>query len=310
MMSEEIKWLEDNNWDAGWIDKPDAVEAVVDTLAYKTFGDTPAGRLVLGDLPKEVALWRNCANITGQPTLPVMNQGEAGFCVGFGTCRAIEYTNLQEIVGGDPETFKLLARGITYAGSRVEIGKGQIGRGDGSIGAWAAKFSTEYGCLDQGIYEGYDLTKYNVSLIREWAYKSGIPDKLEPYIKQHKVNNTTLVLNIDEARKALAQGYAIAVCSNQGFTTTRDKNGICYPKGNWAHCMMCSGYTWIGSDLYFFIENSWGAYMGKSNPAPMGANLATFLCKGDTFSRMLAAKDSFAFAGVNGFLRRKLDWDF
>jgi hypothetical protein len=308
-MTDEIKWLEANNFDAGWVDDRAAVEAVVDTLAYKTFGDTPAGRMVLGDIPREVALWRNCANITGQPTLPVMQQGNLGSCVGFGTCRAIEYTNLQEIVAGDPETFKLLSRTVTYAGSRVEIGKGQLGRGDGSIGAWAAKFSTEYGCLDQGIYEGYDLSKYDIPLAREWGLR-GIPDKLETYIKQHKITNTTLIGNIDEARKALSQGYGICVCSSQGFTTTRDKSGICYPKGSWAHCMMCSGYTWIGSDLYFFIENSWGEYMGKSNPAPMGANLATFLCKGDTFSRMLGARDSFAFSGLNGFMRRKIVWDF
>jgi len=34
------------------------------------------------------------------------------------------------------------------------------------------------------------------------------------------------------------------------------------------------------------------------------------LCRGDTFSRMLGAKDSYAFAGVQGFVKRKIDWTF
>jgi hypothetical protein len=306
----QIEWLESVKFDAGWVDDPTNVAEAVSGFNYATFNDTPAGQLKLGDLPREVALWRDCQRFTGKATLPVTNQGNAGFCVGFGTCRAIEYTNLWEIAYGDAETFRPLSRGVCYAGSRVEANGGKSPwRGDGSTGGSAAKFVTKWGILDEGIYAGYDLTQYNIPMIRDWGLK-GVPDALEPLIREHPVSNATMVLNIDEARRALSQGYAITVCSNQGFTTTRDKNGVCYPQGNWAHCTMCSGYCWIGNDLYFFIENSWGNYMGTKNPAPLGANAGTFLCKGDTFSRMLGDRDSYAFSGVKGFMRRNISWDF
>lgn len=306
----QIEWLESVNFDAGWVDDQALVAEAVEGFNYKSFNDTPAGRLALGDLPKEVALWKGAASFVGKSSLPVENQGNAGFCVGFGTCRAIEYTNLCEIVAGEAETFRPLSRGIVYAGSRVEANGGKSPfRGDGSTGGGAAKFVTKYGVLDEGIYEGFDLTKYNIPMIREWGTK-GVPDALEPLIKQHPVSNATVVGNIDEARRALAQGYGISVCSNQGFTTSRGLNGVCQPSGNWAHCMCCSGYMWIGNDLYFFIENSWGNYMGTKNPCPMGANNGTFLCRGDTFSRMLGSRDSYCFAGVQGFVRRKIDWTF
>lgn len=306
-MAEELVWLEDNGFNSGWVDDPDAVESIVSTLEYPTFGDTPADGFPVGDLPKEVALWSACVKVTKLPTLKVQNQGNIGTCVSMGTARSIEYTNLVEIVNGDNEEFKVLNRPVIYAGSRVEVGGGKV-RGDGSIGAWAAKFVTSYGVIDCGVYAGYDLNQYDIPVIREWGLK-GVPDALEPYIKQHPVSNTVLVSSIEEAKKSLAQGYGISVCSNQGFTTSRDKNGICFPKGNWSHCMACTGYTTIMNKLYFFIENSWGDYMGKGNPAPMGANSGTFLCSDDVFAGMLRMRDSFSFAGLRGFEKRKLNWD-
>jgi hypothetical protein len=239
----------------------------------------------------------------------VANQGSLGACVGFGTVCAIQLTNIVEIGNGDAETFKYLSPSITYAGSRVEANGGSSPfRGDGSTGALAAKFSTKWGILDKGVYGKYDLNKYDIPLTRTWA-STGIPDELETFIKQHPISNATLVTTIEEAQKALAQGYGISVCSSQGFNTKRSADGICAPSGSWMHCMNSPGYIYIGNELYFYIENSWGNYMGEGNPAPNNANLGTFLAKADVFLRMLGMRDSYAYSGVSGFASKKLDWD-
>ena len=77
----QIEWLESVNFDAGWVDDPANVADAVSGFNYATFNDTPAGRVSLGELPKQVALWKDIERFTGKPTLPVMNQGNAGFCV-------------------------------------------------------------------------------------------------------------------------------------------------------------------------------------------------------------------------------------
>lgn len=307
-MSEEIIWLEENNWQSGWRNDPELVAEFVSTLPQPTFGDTEANDIALEDLPKEVCLWSVCGKVIKKPTLKVENQGNLGSCTGFAACRAIEYTYLVEIANGDLEEFKYLSRGIQYAGSRVEANGGTSAfRGDGSTGSLNAKFATQWGIIDQNIYAGYDLSQYDIPVIREWASK-GVPDVLEPYIKQHKISGCTLVRNVEEARKAIAQGYSISVCSNQGFTTSRDKNGICYPKGNWGHALNVSGYVHIKDKLYFAIENSWGLYMGTNNLPPNNPNAGTFLCDSGVFNSMLSMSDSFAYCGVNGFKKKKIDW--
>lgn len=309
-MSEVISWLDENNWQAGWRYDPEINEAYASTLSEPTFSSTEADLFPVSDLPKEVFMWKPALTVLKLPYLKVENQGNLGSCTGFGTCRAIEYTMLAEIgLANEPEEFKYLCRGVQYAGSRVEANGGRSPfRGDGSTGSLNAKFATQWGIIDQGIYAGYDLGQYDIPVIREWASK-GVPDVLEPYIKQHTISNATLVRNALEAQKALAQGYGISVCSNQGFTTTRDVDGVCAPKSNWAHCMCISGYVYIKGDLFFMVENSWGNYLGTKNLPAGNPNIGTFAANAKVVNSMLALGDSYAFSGVNGFKKRKLSWD-
>lgn len=75
--------------------------------------------------------------------------------------------------------------------------------------------------------------------------------------------------------------------------------------------MSLTGVHHINDVLYFFVENSWGNYMGSSNPAPFNANLGTFLAKGDVVAKMLKMNDTFAYAGYTGFEKKdNLDWSF
>lgn len=290
----------------GWVNDPVAVEEVVSQLPYRTFADTPAFAMSADELPDNWYLWDFARQVTGN-LLPPANQGQVGSCVAFGTARAIEYTICAEIVNGQKEEYAKLVEEILYGGSRVEIGGGRLGYGDGSIGAWAASFVKKYGILDRKVYGKYDFTKYSESRCRDYG-RYGVPNDIEPEVKKHPVKETVMVTTTEEARKALFQGFGIAICSGQGFSMRRDSNGICRASGSWAHCMCLCGWATIEGKLYFRIDNSWGANAhtgptGPGSPGPEG-----FYATASVVAGMLAEKDSFAFSAVEGFPMRKIRW--
>ena len=290
----------------GWVNDPVAVSEIVAGLPYKSFDETPAFKLFADTLPDTCYLWDFAKQVTGK-LLPPANQGQVGSCVAFGVARAIEYSICAEIVNGQNEEFAKLVEEIIYGGSRVEIGGGRLGYGDGSIGAWAASFVKRFGILDRRVHGKYDFTKYNEARCKEYG-RLGVPNDIEPEVKKHPVKETVLVTNTDQAMKALYQGWGIAVCSGQGFTMRRDSNGICRASGSWAHCMCLCGWTTIDGKIYFRIDNSWGANAhtgptGPGEPGPEG-----FYAAANVVDNMLAEKDSFAFSAVEGFPLRKIRW--
>jgi len=294
----------------GWVDDQAAVQAIVATLPYKDFEETPAFGMAASELPDHCYLWDFAKQVTGD-NLPPRNQGQVGSCVSFGCCSAIEYTMCAEIANGELEEFKPLVQEVVYGGSRIEIGGGRLGRGDGSIGAWAADFVRKYGVLNRGVFLNgkYNLEKYSESLCRQWG-ASGVPNDLEPLVKEHPVFETAPVKTWESAKKALFQGYGISIASNQGFSTKRDSNGVCKPSGSWAHQMALIGFTKIDNEDYGFILNSWGLYMGTSNIGPGNPSPAGFYAHWSVIDRMLKQNDSFCYSSVKGFPLRKLRWKF
>lgn len=289
----------------GWVNDPVAVQAVVDTLPYKDFSETPAFGFLSEDMPDHVYLWEAAIEATGK-LLPPFSQGQVGSCVSFGTNRAIEYTMCVEIVKEKNEEFHHIVQEITYGGSRVEVGNGNL-RGDGSIGAWAAKFVKDWGVVARGKYNNFDLSTYSEARCREFG-RTGVPADLEAEARKHPVKETVMVTTWDQAKKALVQGYGLAICSGQGFSMTRDANGIAAARGSWAHCMCLCGYTTINGKEYGRIDNSWGPNahtgpVGPGNPGPEGFYAAASVIEG-----MLKEKDSFAFSCVEGFPLRKIRW--
>jgi hypothetical protein len=293
---------------AGWINDPNEVEFVRATNRIPNFGDTPAGKASLsGD--GDVFLWEFAKAVTGD-VLPDRNQGGVGSCVSFGTACAVEHLLLAQIVqarmnGGQAKDFKALCQEVIYGGSRVEIGGGRIS-GDGSVGAWAAQFIAQYGVIPREKIEGYDLTTYSESLCRKWG-REGVPAKLETVAKQSPVKGTALVRTAAEAEKAIRQGYAIAVCSNQGFASARDSQGFAAPQGTWYHCMAIIGVK-KGSRPGFFIQNSWGSDWISGPRFPTDAPAGGFWADWGTVERMLKQGDSWAFSDAVGFPSRELDF--
>lgn len=292
----------------GWVENPDEVARIVAAQPFPSFADTPAGKS--GDeLPKAVYLWDAYRKLHGGQLPPVKNQGQVGSCVSFGTATAVERTMAAEIAfARRPFEYKRLAEEVIYGGSRVEVGGGRL-RGDGSVGAWAADFVRKWGVVARGRYGQHDLTEYSESLCRQYGSK-GVPDDLEPTAREHPVQATTLVKTWVDAKKALANGYGIAICSNQGFSMTRDSRGIAKPQGSWAHCMALCGYHVEGNSEYGYIENSWGADAHKGPVGWGNPSTAGFWAESSVVERMLKQGDSWAFSSLKGFPARvkELDW--
>lgn len=277
----------------GWVPDPAAAEELA--RRCPSFRDSPAFR---GDTagPDDVFLWDACRRVTGD-LLPARDQGSVGACVGFGTAAAIEHLMCVQAANSG-EAFRPLAPEIIYAGSRFEIGGNKI-RGDGSVGAWAARFVHEFGVLPRDRYRDLDLSEYDVRRCRSLG-ASGVPDHLEPLAREHPVKAISNVRSFDECRAAIRNGYPLIVCSSQGFNFVRDADGFCEPHGTWMHCMAIVGVRG-GPRPGAFLLNSWGANThrgprGLGDPSPAG-----FWADAAVVDRMLRQGDSWAFSQFAGF---------
>jgi hypothetical protein len=299
-------------WDFGWVDDPTEVAAVSRRQPWATAAATPAGQVSADELPKEVFQWWAYKALFGRNP-PEKNQKSVGSCVSFGTNTGVErgYAVDVKTSGGDSDQFKHFVEEITYGGSRVEVGGGRI-RGDGSLGAWAAEFvkAGKWGLIARGVYENgkYDLTEYSESRCRQYGDR-GVPDDLEDDAREHPVQAVVQVRSWIEAKKLLAQGYGIAICSDQGFSMRRDADGVAQPSGSWAHCMCLDGYVVLNSGKERgHIENSWG---GNAHTGPVGPgdpSTAGFWADSGVIDRMLRQGDSWAFSGVKSFPAKKINW--
>ena len=83
---------------------------------------------------------------------------------------------------------------MIYGGCRVEVGGGRV-RGDGSVGAWAAKFVREYGVVPRGVHGSHDLTGYDERRCREFGGR-GVPDDLEAVAREHPVRSVANVTQL------------------------------------------------------------------------------------------------------------------
>lgn len=234
-----------------------------------------------------------------------------GDCVshGFGLC--VDVVKCVEIVAGENETFEAeTATEFIYGYSRVEIGRGQLGNGDGSVGAWAARAVKEGGTLVRKQYGKYDLSTYSGKRARDWGARgAGVPDELEPTAREHPILTASLVTTYEQARDAIANGYPVAVCSNQGFSSKRDAQGFAKPSGSWSHCMAFIGVDDESGRPGLLCQNSWGESWisgPKRNDQPEGS----FWTDADVANRMLSRNpDSYALSGYVGFPGRDVtEW--
>lgn len=313
----------------GWIDDQNAVWAAAGRL--ETAGNGPAVFAFAAPALKAAGvaddeptfLWMAERKVLGR-LLPSWDQKSVGSCVSFGCGRAVQDVLLQEVAtGAGTWPGAEVATEPIYAGSRVEVGGGQLSGSDGSVGAWAAEWVRKWGVLLCREYDlggqRYDLTTYSEARARQWG-DAGCPDPLEPEARLHPVTATAMVRDAGELWAAVGGGKGVSVASSQGFAMSRDPDGFCAPAGVWMHQMCVRGkFVHPQRGKCFVIQNSWGNYL-KSYASirvrlPSGEMVVEPLPDGcfavdwQTADRMVRQQDSWAFAGLKGWAAVRLTYN-
>lgn len=283
----------------GWIDNPEEVIKLQAKFEigsmqfYNKIAETGKGKIVL--------LHKVYEAVTKKP-FPVWTQ-EIGDCVSFGYALAVNVLmavqksiNPLETIPADTATEPI------YGGSRVEIGNQgkeyDPTEEDGSTGIWAAEWIKQYGIILRNKYDQIDLSSYSGTKAKVWGWQ-GVPDSLEPIARKHPVKQYALVTTYEEARDAIANGYPVTVCSNQGFLEKRDEEGFAKPYGTWGHCMCFVAVDDAYKRPGLLCCNSWGNWINgpKRHDQPNGS----FWVDARIVDKMLRERDSYALSNLEGF---------
>ena len=268
------------NFGTGWIPDPLAVERVMKADGIKSLAEVIGSRG--GERPIKADLTVYLKKVHGEQWY--LNQGTCGSCVAFGAAIACDTLAAIDIV--DHAMEKPLGRTdpmSIYWGSRVEVGGNKLW-GQGSVGAWAAKYLKDYGVIPQAKYPEIDLSVYSSAVCCGGHARTGVPDGLESVASIERLTSSTAT-------------------SNQGFSKARDAEGFARPQGSWGHQMCILGVRHDRPGA--LIANSWGAYY-TGGPADMSP--ATKWVDANTVSHMLRAGDSFALSNLAGWDRKGLSY--
>lgn len=281
-----------------WCD-PEDTDKLLGELPHPLFGVAASDLYSTGE-GKVALLFKSAQKF--DPTFGAHERQTTGDCVSHSTRNSVDVTRCHEIVGGQREAF--VARGATEAiyGSRGHGGQGM------SCSVAARFVHQDGGILVRKDYGFIDLSKYDSKKGTNWG-RRGIPSNVLLESQKHKVTTISLVKSVDEARDAIANGYALSVCSNYGFSSRRDSNGIARRSGSWNHAM-----SWVAMDdsrevhneTLFLIQNSWGAFNG--GPKRHGQPEGSFWIREKDAAGMLNQNGAWAFSDVDGFPPRKVDW--
>jgi hypothetical protein len=281
------------------------------TEAYLAASKTPcfaaSGRpLQDSGVGKTALLYTALEKVCGK--FPVHNQ-TIGDCVSHGWMTPVDTIMAIDVLKGISEWRGESATESAYALSRVEIGGGRLGSGDGSVGSWMAEAVQQYGTLRRMKYLTVDLSVYSGQRAKAWGMpRAGLPDELEPLAREHPVKTTSLVTSYEQVRDALANGYPIAVCSSQGFTETRDAEGFARPSGRWEHCMALLAIDDNPKRPGALCMNSWGPDWIRG-PIRHNQPPGSFWVDATVINSMVSRNpDSYVVASVVGYPVQTLDY--
>lgn len=289
----------------GWVPHPEAVEQVLTQLPVPL----AQGNLPQLDMNKEAFLYATFRKYTGLKDLPKGPQ-KIGDCVGWGWSQFVNLLQSCLMAAGISLEYQEHATEVVYALSRCEVGKQWNSYSDGSVGAWAAKAVSEFGTISRPHLEqilGPGKGAYDPNRAKQWGAK-GLPDNLEPTAHERLVKTVSLVTNVEDAIAAIQNGYPVVVCSNRGFSMTRDSQGFCRPQGTWYHCMIFIAYR-AGPRPGLLCLQSWGPNT-PNGPTVLDQPDNSFWVDLDVADSMLRQRDSFTGSGYNGYPASNLDYSF
>ncbi len=294
-------------FETGW--KPDPVAAQKLSASQPAFIAKQVQALVEEASDKDALNYRFLAKCLNQPKLHPLDQGQLGACVGFAAAQSIDVVAAADIVHRrQREVFLSRASGgALYALGRTNAR--QLGNWEGSSGAWQVEAMQEDGTLWQQAYGEYDLTKYDIPLIKRWQ-QSGIPPVLIDKSKEHPVRGCHLIKNTSELKALLQNGYPCLSCASQSFGSKRDALGFSKgTKPGWSHAMAVISYRGKASGREgFLIWNSWDPQWISGPEWPSDMPLGSFWVSEQDMQARIDDGDSWGIGDLVGFKKRNLNW--
>jgi hypothetical protein len=287
----------------GWVHNPAAVQRVLAGMPHPYFA-AAAAHLGGSGAGQTTLLYKAFKDVNGGQYIDYPAQ-VIGDCVSHGFGHGIDLLEAVQItLGRKPNDFKQTATEAVYGMARVDIGGERGSFQDGAVGAWAAEAVSKIGTLPRDLLGPYDGKR-----AKQWG-ASGVPADLKAKAGAHKVETTSLVTTFSELEDALANGYPVTVCSNQGFTLERDSQGFCSPHGVWGHCMLIVGVR-ADDRPGACIFQSWGSNV-PTGPLALDQPPNSFWADRKVVERMLSMEDSWALSNFEGYPSQALPdhWAF
>ena len=282
----------DINHRGGWRHDPDEVARTLAGMPRPLFAASAPGVAGSG-AGKTVLLYKAFKEVNGGRYIDYPAQ-TIGDCVSQGFGHGIDLLEAVQIsIGKQAEAFRQTATEAIYGMARVDIGGERGSFSDGAVGAWGAKAVSTLGTVSRDLLGPYDGQRAKV-----WG-ANGVPIDVMRMASTHKVRTTSLVTTYEQLEDALANGYPVTVCSDQGFNLDRDADGFCLAQGSWGHCMLIVGVR-AGERPGACIFQSWGNDV-PAGPLALDQPPNSFWAERSVVETMLALEDSWSISSFEGY---------
>ena len=155
-----------------------------------------------------------------------------------------------------------------------------------------------------------DLTRYDPRIAGKWG-RTPPPPEVVDVTNDHLFRTATQMNNVEEWRDFLGKGFFVGTDGSEGFSKTRDENGVARRKSSWSHSMCAISYDdrpgthRIYGCAAVLILNSWGSRWISGPRKIRGTNInipeGSFWALTKDFNRRAVA-----FSGANGWVRKSL----
>ena len=155
-----------------------------------------------------------------------------------------------------------------------------------------------------------DLTRYDPKIAGKWGRTPPPPEVVE-VTNDNLFRTATTLRSTEEWRDFLGKGFFIGTDGSEGFSKTRDENGVARRRGSWAHSMSAISFDdrpethRIYGCAAVLILNSWGSKWISGPRKIRGTDInipeGSFWALTKDFNRRAVA-----FSGANGWARKSL----
>lgn len=279
----------------GWVDDFPARRDLTAQMGLKPLAQR-APHLMQAKAEDNVLLFKAWKEVLGD--YPKYIAQQIGDCTSFGSSHAIDLLQCVEIaIGHEATEWREVCTEAVYGMGR-EIA-GMLGGGDGCYGVAVAKALTDYGATTRekvGAYSG--------NRAKQWG-RSGVPDSVKQDMSAYKVKAQALITTLDELDAALSNGYPSAGGYGEGFTMTRDQNGMCRRSGRWGHETCFVGKRTRNGQREYLMCQSWGPNVPDGPCVDDQPNFSWWMTA-DEAANILGQQDWCVFSGAPDFIVKPL----